>query len=296
MIDLGPGGKSHDRVVYGGENLIVLQMSGCVTRLPRLEELNPSRSRTQAMRQIWPGQFEQYLKIGPPAVTPKLEVVSKNVKQDAGGGEARFELKAKDFPASANVTYRWEKDSPVLRKFVEVKNLNDKPHRLLNVRLGTYRTDAKTSDGEQGFPVYLNDEFFMSLAHPSGWAIGDGGVVKLRHYPGVSIAPGKTFACMETVLGVSPAGARAEAIPRLRPRPNAACRSRAYRSLRRLQQFRLLAFARRDGNRGLVCQKHRKSPTAQPRPPRRKPKSHRANLRLLRYRVLVRSRLRNDPL
>ena len=84
-------------------------------------------------------------------------------------------MKAKDFPASVNVTYRWEKDSPVLRKFVEVKNLDDKPHRLLNVRLGTYRTDAKTSDGEQGFPVYLNGEFFMSLAHPSGWAIGDGG-------------------------------------------------------------------------------------------------------------------------
>ena len=56
-----------------------------------------------------------------------------------------------------------------------MKNLDDKPHRLLNVRLGTYRTDAKTSDGEQGFPVYLNDEFFMSLAHPSGWAIGDEG-------------------------------------------------------------------------------------------------------------------------
>jgi hypothetical protein len=207
VIELGPGSKSHDRVVYGGENVLALQMSGCVTRLPRLEELNPSRSRSQAMRQIWPGQFEQYLKIGPPVVTPKLEVVSKNIKQDAGGGEARFELKAKDLPASVNVTYRWQKDSPVLRKFVEVKNLGDKPHRLLNVRLGTYRTDAKTSDGEQGFPVYLNDEFFLSLAHPSGWAIGDGGVVKLRHYPGVSIAPGGTFACMESVLGVSPAGA-----------------------------------------------------------------------------------------
>ena len=207
VIDLGPGSKSHDHVVYGGENLLALQLSGCVTRLPRLEELNPSRSRSQAMRLLWPGQFEQYLKIGPPAITPKLEIVSKNVKQDAGAGEARFELKAKDFPASVNVTYRWERNSPVLRKFVEVKNLDDKPHRLLNVRLGTYRTDARTSDGEQGFPVYLGGEFFMSLAHPSGWAIGNNGVVQLRHYPGTWIAPGKTFACMETVLGVSPAGA-----------------------------------------------------------------------------------------
>ncbi|MGA7701064.1 MAG: hypothetical protein WCB27_15750, partial [Thermoguttaceae bacterium] len=117
------------------------------------------------------------------------------------------ELKASGFPASVSVIHRWKRDSPVLRKFVEVKNLDDKPHRLLNVRLGTYRTDAKTSDGEQGFPVYLNDEFFMSLAHPSGWAIGNDGLVQLRHYPGAWIAPGKTFACMETVLGVSPAGA-----------------------------------------------------------------------------------------
>ena len=115
VIDLGPGSKSHEHVVYGGENLIALQLSGCVTRLPRLEELNPSRSRSQAMRQIWPGQFEQYLKIGPPTVTPKLEVVSKERQARSRRRRSRFELKAKDFPAAVNVTYRWEKDSPVLR-------------------------------------------------------------------------------------------------------------------------------------------------------------------------------------
>ena len=82
VIDLGPGSKGNEHVIYGGENLIALQLSGCVTRLPRLDELNPSRSRSQAMHLMWPGQFEQYLKIGRPAITPKLEVVSQSIKQD----------------------------------------------------------------------------------------------------------------------------------------------------------------------------------------------------------------------
>lgn len=53
-IDLGPASKSRDYVAYGGENLIALQLSGCVTRLPRLEELNPSRSRTRRCGRFGP--------------------------------------------------------------------------------------------------------------------------------------------------------------------------------------------------------------------------------------------------
>jgi hypothetical protein len=218
-VDLSPHSKVHEFVLFGKENLIALQLSGCATRLPRLEQLNPSRSRSQAMRQMWPGQFEQYFTIGTAVKTPKLEVVATKMTGDAEQGIAKFELKARDFPATANVSYRWERGSPVLRKFVEVANAGDKPIRLLNVRLGSYRTDAKTSDGEQGFPVYLNDECFMSLAHPSGWAIGDNGDVRLRHYPGATIEPGKSFSCMETVLGVALAGeARSQFLDHVRSR------------------------------------------------------------------------------
>ncbi len=71
------------------------------------------------------------------------------------------------------------------------------------MRLGQYATDAEVSEGEQGFPVYLDGQFFMSLAHPSGWATAENGSVTLKQYPGRTLAAGGQFQCMETVLGVA---------------------------------------------------------------------------------------------
>lgn len=64
---------------------------------------------------------------------------------------------------SATVLYQWDDKEPVLHKFVTITNDGQREVRLLNVRLGTYPTDAKLADREQGFPVYLNGEYFMSL-------------------------------------------------------------------------------------------------------------------------------------
>ena len=104
------------------------------------------------------------------------------------------------------MTYRWNSAEPVLRKFTEVRNDSAKEIRLLNVRLGDYVTGASVSEGEQGFPVYIDDQFFATLAHPAGWAIGQDGEVILRHYPGKKLKSQETFSCMEAVLGVGQAG------------------------------------------------------------------------------------------
>jgi len=78
----------------------------------------------------------------------------------------------------------------------------------MQVRLGNYKIahNIKTSDGEQGFPVYLNDDFFLSVAHPAGWAMGQPGQIGLRQYPGKDVPAGSSFACMETVMGVAHSG------------------------------------------------------------------------------------------
>ncbi len=115
------------------------------------------------------------------------------------------------------MTYQWNTGRPVLRKFVQITNQSRQEwDRLLNVRLGTYRLDAKSgtrsvpatlvSGQGQGFPLYLGDDRFLSLAHPAGWATGKDGQLSLRQYPGVKLAPGKTFTCMETVYGVAKPG------------------------------------------------------------------------------------------
>ncbi len=121
-------------------------------------------------------------------------------------GQAVFKLTAKAHDVSALLTYQWDAKRPVLRKFVDVTNAGEREVRLLNVRLGGYRTGAKVSGGARGFPVYLDGEFFMSLAHPAGWATGAGGQVSLRHYPGARLGPGKTLRCMEAVYGVGRTG------------------------------------------------------------------------------------------
>ncbi|MFM8468979.1 MAG: hypothetical protein ACKODH_03255, partial [Limisphaerales bacterium] len=125
---------------------------------------------------------------------------------DRQAGEAVFRLKAKAHPITATVTYRWDATQPVLRKFVKVVNGGDRElNRLLNVRLGTYRTDGAMTGGGRGFPVYLNGERFLTLAHPAGWVSANGKELSLRHYPGTTLAAGQRFTCMETVYGVGPA-------------------------------------------------------------------------------------------
>ena len=134
----------------------------------------------------------------------------------------------------------------------------------------------------------------MSLAHPSGWAIGDDGDVRLRQYPGTSIAPGKSFACMETVLGVSPAGeARKQFVDYVRSRMRRVVRGHVG-PYGIFSNFGSWSLRRRHRYRRLVRQKQRRSDPAQPRPAGRKPKGHRPAVRLLRYRILVRSRRGNE--
>ena len=147
---------------------------------------------------------------------------------------ATFELSAADPDVSVTVTYRWDDRQPVLRKFVSITNRGGANwNRLLNIRLGTYRPDARTDDqdldfplylteshlggplvavkdtagSKRGFPAYVEWQFFLGLAHPAGFATRQGGEVSLRQLPGLKLATGVRFECMEVVYGVSVAGA-----------------------------------------------------------------------------------------
>ncbi len=124
--------------------------------------------------------------------------------------EATFELVAKEPHLSARMTYRWDANEPVLHKFVEILKGGDRDvNRLLNVRLGRYSVDARVivpAGDERGFPAYIADEFFMSLAHPAGLAKSTPGTVSLWQYPGARLAAGAKFRCMEAVYGVGAFG------------------------------------------------------------------------------------------
>jgi len=154
---------------------------------------------------------------GGPAETPAWRV--ERMPEAGETGEAAFSLLSEKPALSARVTYRWDAAHPVLSKTVEIENRGERDVRLLNLRLGTYRTDAKVVEREQGFPLHLDDEFFISLAHPAGFAMGKDGEASLRQHPGTKIAPRGSFAAMEAVYGVGEAGgARKAFLAHLRPR------------------------------------------------------------------------------
>ena len=157
---------------------------------------------------------------GGPLVTPTWRVVGVNDESRQAAGRVVFRLTAADPRLSADVTYEWKAEEPVLRKFVEITNRGAADlNRVLNVRLGTYRPDAEASSRERGFPLYIGDELLMSLAHPAGWAMAQDSTAELRQYPGVLLAPGQTFRSMEAVYGVGQAGeARAAFLAHLRSR------------------------------------------------------------------------------
>jgi len=162
---------------------------------------------------------------GQPLKTPALRVVRSPAASTGASGEAVFELMARDPKLSAMVTYRWDAKQPVLRKFVTITNRSEREwNRLLNVRLGSYSTDAQAevaapdypaflesriddlAGQTRGFPAYVEWQFFVALAHPAGLATRQDRELALRQLPGIKLASDASFECMEAVYGVSRQG------------------------------------------------------------------------------------------
>ena len=132
---------------------------------------------------------------------------------------AVLHLQSSDGTLAATLVYQIDPHFAVLRKFVELSNTGQGPLRVLNVVLGRYTVKAKGEGGERGFPLYLGDEYFVSLAHPAGFVRLENGQVVLRQYPGARLAPGGKFPCMEAVYGVARSGeARASFVSYARSR------------------------------------------------------------------------------
>ncbi len=217
QFDIGPGSTTYPHLRFGEDNILLIECREAIVRTPRMEELRVPQDLPA--RYEWPAQFEQYLTVGAPLSTPALLVKAVRDESTAEQGKLEVDLQSESGDVAVVATYKWNAAEPVLHKFIEVRNQGPRERRLMNVRLGDYQTDSAVSDGEQGFPVYLGDDCFMSVAHPSGWAMGQDGHVLLRQYPGKMLAAGERFQCMEVVLGAAKAGeARATFLHHLRSR------------------------------------------------------------------------------
>jgi hypothetical protein len=132
---------------------------------------------------------------------------------------ATMRLRSADGAITAVLSYWTDEMARIVHKSAEIVNAGAAPLRVLSVVLGRYRVKARTEGGERGFPLYLDGQFFVSLAHPAGFAHIENGQVVLRQYPGVKLAPGQRFHSMEAVYGVSPEnGAREAFVEHIRSR------------------------------------------------------------------------------
>jgi hypothetical protein len=174
------------------------------------------------------GGPEVELEIGLPNQPLQKPVLTVETLPDASQGsegQASFTLRSEDPHMTIAVTYRWNAQTPVLTKSVTVVNNGEQAwNRLLHVELGRYTTDAQPSEPDpdypaqlespieelagrtRGFPAYVENQFFVGLAHPAGFALFHDQEVLLRQMPGRILEPRSLFFCQEAVYGVSTSG------------------------------------------------------------------------------------------
>lgn len=121
-----------------------------------------------------------------------------------GPGRATFTLHSAT--AGLAVTVHVELDGPTRRQWLEFTNLTGQDLLLLDVELERYAADEATTGGGQGQPLFLHDEAFAAVEHPSGENLLADGVVVLAHHPGKRLAPAAKFRSQVALFSVAPAG------------------------------------------------------------------------------------------
>ena len=163
-------------------------------------------------------------------VGDKPQEARKVLLQPAGAAESSLNsdravarLQSSDHGLSATLVYQADARFPVLRKSVELVNTGQQPLRVLNVVLGRYPVRAKAEGGERGFPLYLDDAYFVSLAHPAGFVQLEDGQVVLSALSGREACAGRKAPVHGGGLWGRPSGRGSKELRRLRPQPYAPC-------------------------------------------------------------------------
>ncbi len=207
VFDIGPESEVGPHVRIGQINVIAVQLRDQFLRPQGLDEIDPLHNWHLPGPSNLATPFERYVVAGTALRTPRLQVKAVDVEDgEPGESTATVSLASDDGSLAACVKYRANADDPVLRKEVSFTNAGQGPARLMHARLGEYQTDVSVSDGERGFPVYVGDDRFLSIARPSGWNVGSDGRVTLTRYPGVALSPGESWDAGNIVYGVSGAG------------------------------------------------------------------------------------------
>ena len=84
--------------------------------------------------------------------------------------------------------------------------IQNPPVRAPIFQLDAFTTEALTTGGGSGQPVYLEDEVFAAIEFPSADNLASQGRVTLTHFPGQRLAPGAKWRSQAALVSVAPAG------------------------------------------------------------------------------------------
>lgn len=163
-------------------------------------------------------------------IKPRLTVTKTPKPGGQPLDEVAFELSGEEVKAKVTVTYSWNGTEPVLTKVINIINGGTTAwDRLMDIHLGTYMTDSvlckdpdwpvlvtkipwgnaeldyweEPAGHVRGYPSYIENQFFVGLAHPSGFSLLNGQKLELHHHPGIIIEPGSEFTSVAAVYGVA---------------------------------------------------------------------------------------------
>ncbi|MCC7353005.1 MAG: hypothetical protein IT330_04545 [Anaerolineae bacterium] len=209
---LPPDHPAYPAIHFGEENLLAVQVGRLDKRLPSMipAEMEHYMSRSRLV--------DQFITVGVPD-----RVVSEFRLRDwlAGGDRewrwAKFWMENKEAEVEVVFHYQVRAGEPIVRKKVEVRNRSLSPRLLLDVDVEDFRLDGATTGGGFGTPILLDDEAYCALEHPAAVNQGLGDAIRLRHFPGVTLAPRQGLLSKVALFGVTePGKARAGFLEYLR--------------------------------------------------------------------------------
>lgn len=209
---LEPNNPLYSNLRFGQVNILALQLGGAINRSIKLNEKDLNHNYQWPYQHVLQPPYFQHIEIGEkPLKKLKFDTESYKIVEASEGQALRVFLKDKEEKISAELSYRICDNGKTLIKSVSITNQSGRPVRILNLKLGDYKTASKVTEGDMGFPVYADDSFFFTLDHPAGWAMGLEGRIQLRQFPGKLLDPGQVFTCMNAIIGVADAGHAREA-------------------------------------------------------------------------------------
>ncbi|MFA6111056.1 MAG: hypothetical protein WDA75_20050 [Candidatus Latescibacterota bacterium] len=142
-------------------------------------------------------------------VEPTVRVVDLRVVrvECPSPGHAVVELASETARLAVRLHYKL--DGPTRRKWAEAENQGPATRLLLDWELDDLCLEGLEHDcdgGGQGQPVWIGDEAFAAIEHPSGLNQAEGRRVRLGHCPGLVLAPGGRCQSQVALVSVSPAG------------------------------------------------------------------------------------------